>query len=552
MPCPKCREQGRDKTGNHMMVFSDNGGYCNRCGYTVEDVDGQSEDNVVSINQSNKLSLTDIQGFRVTALPSRKISKATCEVYGVKTSCNQSTGEIDKHYYPITRGGTIVAYKEREIATKQFDVIPKGASRGKVDLFGQSVMPQSGKKVLITAGEEDTLAAYEMLKDKYPNSRPAVVSLPKGENATSAVADQLEYLEGFNEIILYMDMDEAGRKATEVLSQLIGEKVRVMKTLEKDASDMHTKGKQAEFINAYFSAQAYKPEGFVQFEDVFEDATKMPEWGRPWPWDELNKLTYGRRDGEGIYVGAGVKIGKSEFVNQMAQHIIVNEGGKVAMFKFEEQPSMTYRRIAGKIMNKQFHVPDGDFTRDELIEGVNKVGDSLVCFDSYMSTNTGELWTQLKPAIRHAVLVGGCKDVFIDPITNLTDGLTPSETETELRRISNELAAMSKELGFFYYCFCHLKAPHTGKPHEEGGKVHSNQFRGSRAMMEKTYYMLGIERNKDPDNSEVVRNMSTFVLLEDRSFGNAGKFKVYYDNATGSYLEPDGDTLEKYYEMVGD
>ena len=57
-------------------------------------------------------------------------------------------------------------------------------------------------------------------------------------------------------------------------------------------------------------------------------------------------------------------------------------------------------------------------------------------------------------------------------------------------------------------------------------------------MMENCFYMLGIERNKDPNLEEAERNTSQFVLLEDRNFGNAGRFPVNYDATTGDYLEP--------------
>ena len=68
--------------------------------------------------------------------------------------------------------------------------------------------------------------------------------------------------------------------------------------------------------------------------------------------------------------------------------------------------------------------------------------------------------------------------------------------------------------------------------------MESNQFRGSRAMMENCYMMLGIERNKDPDLTEDERNTSSFVLLEDRTFGTTARFPVFYSIKDGSYLEP--------------
>ena len=33
MPCPECRRNGRDRTGNHLILFEDGGAHCNRCGY---------------------------------------------------------------------------------------------------------------------------------------------------------------------------------------------------------------------------------------------------------------------------------------------------------------------------------------------------------------------------------------------------------------------------------------------------------------------------------------------------------------------------------------
>jgi len=54
-----------------------------------------------------------------------------------------------------------------------------------VELFGQTLCPKSGKRLLITGGELDALSAYQMLKEEYPAYNHAVVSLPKGENPSS-------------------------------------------------------------------------------------------------------------------------------------------------------------------------------------------------------------------------------------------------------------------------------------------------------------------------------------------------------------------------------
>jgi len=147
-------------------------------------------------------------------------------------------------------------------------------------------------------------------------------------------------------------------------------------------------------------------------------------------------------------------------------------------------------------------------------------------------------WEDMKTVIRHSVLSAGTEHVIIDPITCTTDGMESSEANTHLQLIAREIDEMAKDLGFTYYIFCHLNSPSTGPSHERGGKVTSHQFAGSRAMMRACTYMIGIERNKDPELSEDERNTSHFVLLEDRMFGNTCKFPVFYNKETGDYLEP--------------
>jgi len=525
--CPQCREHGRDSTGNHLMLFSDGGGYCNKCGYVQHSDKHHSQ--LQQRKPSTPMSLNKYRDLPYRTLEDRGIKADVCEVYGVTVQCSEETGEITEHNYPVTCEGVLIGYKVRRLP-KVFKSV--GDCKGKVDLFGQN-LTAGGKRLLITGGELDAMAAYQMLKAKYPTYEPSVVSLPKGENV-GAVSDNLEWVNKFEEVIIYTDMDAPGRKCANEIAELIGPKARIMTTSLKDASDMLKDGKQAEFINSYYTAKPYTPDGFVTVEDVFDKATAMPKWGKPWPWPSLTKLTYGRRLGEGIYVGAGVKCGKSSFIDQLVYHITDTEKSKVALFKLEEDPAMTVRKVAGLYMRKPFHRPDGCFTQEELIQGVNMVRDKVMLFDSYGSTS----WDRLKSAIRHAVVAGGCQDVVIDPLTRLTVGMDAAEVNTELEKVADELAAMAKDLGFFYIVCAHLKAPTTGKPHELGGAVHSSQFAGSRAMMRACFMMLGIERNKDPELDDVQRNTSSFVLLEDRTFGNIGRFPVFYDRNTGLYLEP--------------
>jgi twinkle protein len=68
--------------------------------------------------------------------------------------------------------------------------------------------------------------------------------------------------------------------------------------------------------------------------------------------------------------------------------------------------------------------------------------------------------------------------------------------------------------------------------------VHESQFTGSRGLMRYGHYLFGIERDKDPELDEDVRNTSNFVLLKDREFGNVGNFEIFYNKNNTTFLEP--------------
>lgn len=506
--CPECRKKGRDRTGNHLIVFADGGRHCNRCGYTVKPNQ--------EIEMPEELSIMK-QEFR-GVLPS------TYKAYGVKAEFDEGTGDLEKLYYPYGKG-----YKVRKLPKEFY-------ASGKMDgkLFGQGIVKSS--ILVITEGEQDAMAAFQMLKASNPVKFPAVVSLPNGASSPKAVSDNLDWIKAHAKVVLCFDNDKAGSEGLEKVAALLEGKVHTVSMELKDAAEYLESGKAAEFVEAVRSARRYSPEGIVTVADVMKDAMKKPEWGVPWPWETLNKATFGIREGEGYYIGAGVKVGKSEFLNELVKHLITL-GKKPFVLKAEEIPSLTAKKIAGKLAGKLFHRPDIDFDMSELEGSLHKLEGNLFMYNRHNSLD----WDAMKNAIRHAVVVEGSKHVFIDPITCLTDGLEASDANRMLQQFSREVDQMSKDLGFTYFVFCHLNAPTTGKSHENGGKVRSSQFTGSRAMMRACTYMIGIERDKDPELDEEERNTSHFVLLEDRMFGNNVRFPVFYNKETGDYLEPEGE-----------
>lgn len=227
-----------------------------------------------------------------------------------------------------------------------------------------------------------------------------------------------------------------------------------------------------------------------------------------------------------------------------------NDNVPVFMADIEEQAVMTYKLLANQLTGKIFHDPNIEFDEEAYDEAGKLLKDKLYLLDLYQFVG----WDNLKQDIKAAV-GEGCKVVAIDPVTCLTDGISPSEANTLLQEFSSDLSSMAKDLNFFAIMFCHLKAPegmiseekrerYYGKgqytdlgpiDHEWGGSVYSSQFTGSRAMQRRCHLMMGLQGNKDPDLPEDIRNTRWLSILEDRRWGNSGKYQLFYNKNTGLF-----------------
>lgn len=172
-------------------------------------------------------------------------------------------------------------------------------------------------------------------------------------------------------------------------------------------------------------------------------------------------------------------MGKSVLVDQMAAADILSSDRPVFLCKPEEQPHHTVQRLAGKAVGRVFHDPNIPFDQEAFERGRALIGDKAIIYDNYQKTS----WEDVRNEIKHAVLSYGVQDVYIDPLTCFTVGISSGEQNDRLVEIASDLASLAKNLNFTAYVFCHLNKPPSGVSHERGGKVESVQFAGSRSMM---------------------------------------------------------------------
>mgnify|MGYP000580324172 CR=1 FL=1 len=535
-------------SGDGLQVFH-NGknydGYCFACDtyveypYSYEKIPDIKSFARVQLDEDDlRETVAGIQLMPFADLPERKLTKASFNYFGVRTALSEVDGTTPiVHYYPYTKKGELSAYKCRLLSSKNMWSI--GGFKD-VDFFGWEQAKQAGgKKLFITEGELDAVALWQVLTDRQKGTKwegytPSVVSLPSGSGcASNIVAKNLNEIQSrFKEVILCFDMDKPGKEAAKDVVQILP-RARVALLPSKDANQCLMDGRSRALGDAVlFKAATLKNTRIVLGSELHDSARVAAKMGMSWPWEQMTEMTRGIRFGETYYIGAGVKMGKSEVVNAIAAHLITEHDLKVFLAKPEEANNKSYKMLVGKVVGRIFHDPKISFDYDAYDRGSKLIRDQVHLLNVWQHLG----WETLRQDIILSVSLG-CKAIFIDPITNLINGVPPSEANTVLQSISQDLAAMALDLDICIFIFCHLRNPETGPPHERGGKVQSYQFSGSRAMMRSCNYMIGLEGNKDPDFEDEKRNIRKIVILEDREFGHSGYLYVYWDRHTGLFNE---------------
>jgi twinkle protein len=288
---------GCDECGSSdaRAVYKNGSSYCFACcsWFPPKDSDG-------GITQTKQTISKNLLKFDVTTLNTRRIPDSICNQY--KYGVSELGGKVCQvaNYYDKDR--KLVAQKVR-FKDKTFRFL---GEPNKATLFGQQLWSTGGKKLTITEGEIDALSVATAFEGKYP-----VVSIAKGaKSAKKEIARHLEWITSFDEIYLWFDNDEPGRQAVEECVAILPiDKVRIVRHPDyKDANELLVSKGKPSVVNAFYNAEKYKPEGVLLPSDIKEEAMKPVEYGRPWFMDKLTRISYGRRLGEVVSLGAGVSV----------------------------------------------------------------------------------------------------------------------------------------------------------------------------------------------------------------------------------------------------
>nr|DAO79710.1 MAG TPA: DNA directed DNA polymerase [Caudoviricetes sp.] len=452
-------------------------------------------------------------------LQKRRITEATCCKYGYRLGTYHGETVQLAPYCDDT--GKEVGFKVRGKG-KEFRTIGKIPCR----FFGQHLF-SGGRKLVITEGEIDCLTVSQAQGNKYP-----VVSLPQGaQSAKKTIKENLNWLSGFEEVILMFDMDEPGRKASTQCSSLLPQgQVKIATLPRKDPSECLMNGDAASIISAIWNAAPYRPDGILNPKDEKEKllSSEEGEDSRPYPfpWNiELNQMTGGgMRKGELLLMTAGTGIGKSTAAREIAYHLKMHEGCSVGMLMLEENPKKTMRDLLSIHREKPLHLM---WTKERKTKATAKAFDAVfgdgkfLLYDHFGSLGEDRLLS----AIRYMIVGEGCDFVILDHISIAVSALETSggDERKTIDVIMTKLRSLVEETGAGIIVISHLRKPDSkqGNPFEQGGKISLDDLRGSGSLKQLPDTIIALERNQQAD-VEGERNLLSVRLLKCRFTGQTG------------------------------
>jgi twinkle protein len=366
----------------------------------------------------------------------------------------------------------------------------------------------------------------------------AHVSLPHG--AASAKKDlrkQISYLQGYDEICLFFDNDEAGQKAAkEAASILPAGKVTIAKLAEyKDASDALQKLDTKSVRNAIYNADRYQPDGIVDAKTLLEVVTTPnAPCDHEYKLKGLQKLTHGMRSSELTTITAGTGQGKSTFCRQLAVDLL-NDGVKVGYIALEESNRRTALGLMSVATSQALHI--GEHDTQTLKDAYDR---SLAIWDLHLHDHFGSLDPDVIYSRCEYMALGlETKVIFIDHLSILLSGLDGDERKCIDKTMTN-LRSLVQRTGISLYLVSHLRRTGVGSTSaEEGGRVSLSALRGSHSISQISDNVWGLEANQqaEGDRSTVLR------VLKNRYTGDVGVASNLTYNKETCIFEEDSESF---------
>jgi twinkle protein len=453
-------------------------------------------------------------------LQKRNISEKVCQQYKIYRD-----GDVLRFHY-FDDAGTLRGCK---VKTKNKIFTYEGETPG--TLFGQHLFPATGKRVVITEGELDAASCSEAMPG-WP-----MVSLPSGAAAAKkSIQRALQWLQGYEEIVLFFDNDEAGRKAAEDAAGVLPPSKCKIARLEayKDASDALQANDTEAIRRAIWDAKPYRPDGIVDGKTLLElVTTPSPPSDHDYPFVGLQNKLHGIRYGELITITAGSGIGKSSFCRQLAVDLL-RKGERVGYLALEESNRRTGLGLMSAAVGKSLHI--GEHDRETLTEAYEATLAkwNLFLFDGFGSFDPDLIYNRIE------YLAAGldARVIFLDHLSILLSGLDGDERRM-IDTTMTKLRSLVERTGVALFLVSHLRRTSGDTNHEEGARVTLGQLRGSAAIAQLSDGVIALERDQQ---AAAGGSNTTVRVLKNRYSGEVGiACNLSYDLSTCKFNETEAE-----------
>ena len=513
LPCPDCG------SSDALSLYTDGHTFCYSCQEYHGDDQGKDKDFIV-------------EHVQLKPLKARGITENTCRKYQyLYTTYKGKPCQIANYYDEY---GTLIGQKLR-FPDKTF------ATKGVIsnNFFGQQLY-NNGKRLIITEGEIDCLTVSQLLGNQEP-----VVSIPSGVQSAKKVFEaNLKWVEGFEEVIVVFDNDEAGRNGAKAIEGILPpDKLRIATLAQyKDPNEYYLAEKGNELLEALENAKRVTPENIINADTLLDDLLDEPEevQGYSLPWDiKANKMIKGVRKGEITMLTAGTGIGKSTMIRELGYDLVMRHGLKIGSMMLEENVLRTSKGYIGLYLNKPVHISRKGITKEQYTEAFQKTLGTgrFIMYNHFGSLDNNSILN----AIRYMAVTEKCDFILVDHISIAVSGIESNNERKLIDVLMTRLRQLCEELGVGIIAICHLKRGEGKRSPEEGGSISLEDLRGSQAIAQLSDTIVALERNQQADN-EVKKSILQMRILKCRQTGDTGVGgELYFDKSINRLTIPSSD-----------
>jgi hypothetical protein len=468
------------------------------------------------VKQQQDVKTLPVAGFTYEGI--RGLDEDVAKLYGIQLQTD-ADGKPVRYAFKHTSNVKYRGYEDKVFWTKDrgipFD-----------DLFGPEFNAGTSKRIYITEGEFDSASLYQILGKTYP-----VKSLPSASIGEKFIKKNYKYLNSFQEIVYAGELDDAGKKAAEVMYAAFPQKFwYVPMSKFKDANEFLMAGSGDDLKWAAVKPQRYTPDNFYVSLDRFSKllAEETPYEFVPTPCAALNEMIQGHTKGGMTLYKAFPGSGKTTLFRYFQYDLLKNTDQRIAVLHLEESKSTTLRGLAsyelGVNVNTRLSAEANGVSEAQVRDSLSKFirDDNLILFE-FNPGDYADIFEACLRYIRMAVTAYGADYIFLDHVQRLAYMAGVEEATKNLTTFAVKVEDMCREFNIGFNAISHLN--------NEGAAKYAKSLEES--------CIIAVDLTRDKESEDVVEQntMRLSIPGKNRPWAKLGEAGKLFYNQDSTLLE---------------